>query len=165
MAHATPKARRPASQKATTSPALQQYRISFQIRDGDNEYYKDIIMDCDHEPTEAEQVGEVFLQYGITDYVAYSEKVAKKLKAAAWKQYQDDGFLELGRDYRIIADIGIEPEPDDIKQIKAVNAELLSALQAAFVYICENNQDSSGDRPETFEKIQSALAKAEGRSG
>jgi hypothetical protein len=71
-------------------------------------------MDSDHEPTEEEQVGEVFLQYGVTDYVAYSEKVAKKLKAAAWKQWQEDGCLELGRDYRMIEDIGIEPQKESL---------------------------------------------------
>jgi hypothetical protein len=151
---------------AITPSATKRYRISFQIRDGDNEYCKDTIMDSDHEPTEEEQVGEVFLQYGVTDYVAYSEKVAKKLKAAAWKQSQDDGFLELGGDYRIIEDIGIEPEPGEMIQLKAVNAELLAALKDLSESMCmaeeaEHRLDCDDADTCTLCTARRAIARAE----
>jgi hypothetical protein len=57
---------------------MHRYRISFQIRDGDHEYYKDTVMDCDHEPTEEEQVKHVFEQYAIFD--------SEKELAAAWPE-------------------------------------------------------------------------------
>jgi hypothetical protein len=152
---------------ATTPPATKRYRISFQIRDGDNEYRNDTIMDCDHEPTKEEQVGEVFLQYGVTDYVADSEKVAKKLKAAAWKQWQADGYLQLGRDYRIIQDVGIEPEPGEELQLKAINAELLAALKGLSESMCmaeeiEHKLDCDDAATCTLCTARRAIAKAEG---
>ena len=148
---------------ATTPSVTKRYRISFQIRDGDNEYYKDTIMDSDHEPTEEEQVGEVFLQYGVTDYVAYSENVAKKLKAAAWKQWQEDGYLELGRDYRIIQDIGIEPETERLDR------ELATAGQNLFdqinVYLFDqeiSDQELPKEMTDAFDSWTAVMNKAEG---
>jgi len=116
---------------ATTPSATQQYRISFQIRDGDHEYFNDTIMDSDHEPTEEEQVKYVYSQYGI-----YDEGAADENEADAWKQWQADGYLELGRDYRLITDIGIEPESGEKLQLKAVNAELLAALKGLSDSMC-----------------------------
>jgi hypothetical protein len=109
----------------------------------------------------------VFLQYGVTDYVAYSEKAAKELKAAAWKQWQEDGYLELGRDYRIIEDIGIEPDPGEMIQLKAVNAELLAALKGLSESMCmaeegEHTLDCDDAATCTLCTARRAIATAEG---
>jgi hypothetical protein len=141
---------------------LTRYRISFQIRDGDNQYYKDTIMDCDREPTEEEQVKYVYSQYGI-----YDEGEADENEADAWKQWQADGYLELGRDYRIIEDIGIEPEPGEMIQLKAVNAELLAALKGLSGSMCmaeeaEHTLDCDDADTCTLCTARRAIATAEG---
>lgn len=151
---------------ATTPSAIKRYRISFQIRDGDNEYYNDTVMDCDHEPTEEEQVKHVFEQYATFD----SEKELAARWPEAWQTYKDGGYLEdLGRDYRHISDIGIEPEPSEIIQLKAVNAELLAACKAFVNTIAEVDEmehDLDGHDPESCSlcMARAAIVKAEGRT-
>jgi len=138
---------------ASTLPA-KRYTISFQIRDGENEYYKDTTMDSDHKPMEEEQVKYVWERYSLYEE---SDRVVGADKA--WKQYQDDGCLELDGDYRLIEDIGIEPDT------RVADPELLEALKKANDFILSIPT-------ETYTKLQNgydhqpvlaALAKAEGR--
>ena len=150
---------------ATTPSATKRYRISFQIRDGDNEYYKDTIMDCDHEPSEEEQTRHVFEQYAIYD----SENELAAAWPEVWQQCQENnGHLEdLGGDYRIITDIGIEPEPGEMLQLKAVNAELLAALKGLSGSMCmaeeaEHRLDCDDADTCTLCTARRAIAKAEG---
>jgi hypothetical protein len=174
MADATPQAPRPAFQEAATSPAhpkvpygkcnvcghcgddctgreLTRYRLSFEIRDGDNEYYKDTIMDCDHEPTEEEQVKYVHSQYAVYD----SEKELAAAWLEEWEEYQGTGCLYLGGDYRIIQDVGIEPEPSEMTQLKAVHSELLEAAKENIDFLPMNARSK---------KLYDAIGKAEGRA-
>jgi hypothetical protein len=73
----------------------------------------------------------------------------------------------LHRDYRIIEDIGIEPEPGEMLQLKAVNAELLAALKGLSGSMCmaeeaEHRLDCDDADTCTLCTARRAIAKAEG---
>jgi hypothetical protein len=126
----------------------QRYTLSFNIRDGDNQYYGDTWADFDQEPTEHEQVEFVIRQYCGGDSDAETEEIVQ----AAIKEYEQHGYFEETPGYRHFTDIGIAESAAD-----RINAELLECCKLALRFSDRKNPKVR----DAYNRIKEAIAEAE----
>jgi hypothetical protein len=124
------------------------YIVAFTIQDGEHQYYGDTWAHFDHEPTEREQI----------EAVAYeqmswrSEKEMKEVIASAIKHYEDEGYFEENRGYRLFSEIRVEQsESEDL------NTDLLECCKLALEFW--DHKNPGGDA--AFDRIKNAVAQAE----
>jgi hypothetical protein len=143
--------------KAKKPPAKKKrYFISFTVRDGDNKYGDDTILDCDHELTDEECVEHVIRTYCWGDTDKETEELVREAKAL----YAEDGYFEESPGYRHFTDIGIEKDDDDVRLHNAA-PKLLECAKMLYLVAAEG-EIKDRERLELFKLAEAAIAQAEG---
>jgi hypothetical protein len=140
------------------TPPATRYRITFTVRDGDNEYADWLTDEWDTEPSADEAAEYVIREHGFSMYDGHDDdRPGARFIKRALKEYKQHGFFTLSGDYRIVKDFRVRLDPEAVLQ------QLLEAAKTAadiLASLCSDNRSDHGEEA-AFNKLTAAIANAE----